>query len=164
MSRQKESFGELLFKAPWWISAAIGVMGLFHFSSVQGHPQCVNTLPPARCPHRLLATITKFIMATRRKHVLKVRFSDDEWKTVSACFPKRKVASSIRTLALGQPPPRNAPALELRRVKINALARIGNNLNQVARALNTANLVGRKVDVVQVFAKLVEIQTALENL
>ena len=44
------------------------------------------------------------------------------------------------------------------------MARLGNNLNQIARALNTANLVGRKVDVVQVFAKLVEIQTALENL
>lgn len=26
MRRQNESFGELLFKAPWWISAAIGVV------------------------------------------------------------------------------------------------------------------------------------------
>ncbi|HVU09054.1 MAG TPA: hypothetical protein VHG89_10965 [Verrucomicrobiae bacterium] len=26
MRRQNESFGELLFKAPWWVSAAIGVL------------------------------------------------------------------------------------------------------------------------------------------
>jgi hypothetical protein len=103
-------------------------------------------------------------MSAKRKHVLKVRFSDDEWDKVRACYPKRKVASGIRDLALGQPPPRNGPALEVRREKINALARIGNNLNQVAHALNAANLVGRKIDLVQVFAKLVEIQTDLNNL
>lgn len=103
-------------------------------------------------------------MAAQRKHVLKVRFSDDEWTAVRASFPKRKVASSIRKLALGHKPPRHSPAQDIRREKLNALARIGNNLNQLAKAVNTANLTGDKVDPVRVLAKLVEIQDALENL
>jgi hypothetical protein len=103
-------------------------------------------------------------MAAHRKHVLKVRFSDDEWDAIRASFPKRKVASSIRALALGQPPPRRSPALEVRREKLHALARIGNNLNQVARGINAANLAGGKVDAARVLTKLVEIESALEEI
>lgn len=103
-------------------------------------------------------------MAASRKHVMKVRFSDDEWNTVRACFPKRKVASSIRNLALGQKAPRRSPALETRRELLLALSRIGNNLNQVARAVNIANLTGSKIDTVRLLAKLVEIQEQVENL
>ena len=54
--------------------------------------------------------------------------------------------------------------LEVRREKLNALARIGNNLNQVAKGINQANVIGSKVDVVRVLAKLAEIQEAIERL
>ena len=103
-------------------------------------------------------------MAARRKHNLNIRFSDDEWKRVHEVFPKRKVGTVIRALALAQKAPRRSPALETRRELLLALARIGNNLNQVARAVNTANLTGSKIDAVRLLAKLVEIQDALDNL
>jgi len=103
-------------------------------------------------------------MAVYRNRVLGIRFSDDEWDEIHAMFPKRKVGTCIRMLGLGHTPPRYSPALEVRREKLNALARIGNNLNQVAKGINQANLAGSKVDAIRVLAKLVEIQDALENL
>jgi hypothetical protein len=103
-------------------------------------------------------------MATRRKHNLNIRFSDDEWKRVHLVFPKHKVGTIMRALALAQKAPRRSPVLEARRELLLALARIGNNLNQLARAVNTANLAGSKVDTLRVLAKLVEIQEQLENL
>src|ERR1035437_524046 len=103
-------------------------------------------------------------MPALRNHIVKLRFSDDELNAVRACFARRKVASSLRPLALGQKAPRRSPALETRRATLYALARIGNNLNQLARAVNTANLTGSQVDALRLLAKLVEIQEQLENL
>jgi hypothetical protein len=103
-------------------------------------------------------------MAARRKHILNIRFSDDEWKRVHEVFPKRKVGTAMRALALAQNAPRRSPALEIRRGLLLAVARIGNNLNQLARAVNTANLTGSKVDALRLLAKLVEIQEQVENL
>jgi hypothetical protein len=103
-------------------------------------------------------------MPAHRKHVVKLRFSDDELKRVRACFVKRKVASSIRSLALGQPPPRHNPMLEVRRELVRDVARIGNNLNQLARGVNQANLSGSQIDTLRLLAKLIEIQEAVQNL
>ncbi|MFO1488691.1 MAG: plasmid mobilization relaxosome protein MobC [Verrucomicrobiota bacterium] len=103
-------------------------------------------------------------MGTRREHILKIRFSDDEWKQIHATFPKRKVGTAIRALALAQEAPRRSPALEARRETLLAVARLGNNLNQIARGINRANLAGEKIEAVRIHTKLVEIQDALEKL
>jgi len=103
-------------------------------------------------------------MATRRDRIIKIRCSEDEWDEIHVSFPKGRVSTIMRLLALGQPPPRYSPALEVRRKELQALARIGNNLNQLARAVNTANVAGSKVDAARVLAKLVEIQDKLELL
>ena len=100
----------------------------------------------------------------RRERILKIRFSDGEWSKISETFPPRKVGTAIRALALWREPPLKSPVLEVRREKLNALARIGNNLNQVAKGSNQANVIGSKVDVVRVLAKLAEIQEVIERL
>ena len=94
---------------------------------------------------------------------MKIRFSDGEWSKISETFPPRKVGTAIRALALWRNRLSKAPCLKSAG-KLNALARIGNNLNQVAKGINQANVIGSKVDVVRVLAKLAEIQEVIERL
>lgn len=99
-------------------------------------------------------------MAEKRDKVVKVRFTEGEYREACARSTRPEVARWLREFSLGQPVPRPSRAADPELLR--SLAQIGNNLNQIARALNGCRLSSDTVDTTALLLELRRVRQTLE--